>query len=92
MSDDPTKPNTSKYQRPTQIEHLSHDQLVAALLRITMEVSVIRDRLSTCESLLHKHGIFDVDAIENYHIDADESAQRTAARMSLIEKVVGDLS
>ncbi len=92
MSDDPTKANTSKYQRPKQIEHLSHDQVVAALLRLTMEVSVVRDRLATCEALLREHGIFDATAIDQYKASPEEAGERTAERFALIEKIIGDLS
>jgi hypothetical protein len=92
MSDDLTKPNTRKLPRPEQIEHLSNDKLVAVILRLAMEISVVRDRLATCESLLQAHGIFDADAVETYQTTPEETAQRTAARMSLIEKVIGDLS
>lgn len=92
MSDDPTKANTSKYPRPKQIEDLSNDQVVAALLRLTMEISVVRDRLATCESLLREHGIFDANAIDQYEASPAEAAARTAERFALIEKLIGDLS
>lgn len=92
MSDDPTKANTRKLPRPKQIEHLSNDQLVAVILRLTMEISVIRDRLTTCESLLHEHGVFDAEAVDNHQDTPEQTAARAAARMALIEKVIGDLS
>ncbi len=92
MSDDPTQANTSKYARPDHVQNLSNDQIVAALLRLTMEISVVRDRLATCESLLHEHGIFDADAIDQYKASPGETADRTAARFALIEKLISDLS
>ena len=79
-------------ERPRQIDELSPDQLVAALLRLTMEVSVLRDRLATHEALLAEHGLLNPESIDAFEPKADERQQRTQARMQLIDSVMKDLS
>ena len=78
--------------RPSQIKELTPDQLVAALLRLTMEISVLRDRLATQTALLEQHGVFEKDAIENYALSGDELAHRNASRTELIAGLIDDLS
>lgn len=78
--------------RPQQIEALSPDQLVAALLRLGMEISVLRDRLATQEALLEQQGVIKPEAIETYVPNAEEQSQRNATRTQLIERLLDDLS
>ncbi len=78
--------------RPNQIENLTADQLVAALLRLTMEISVLRDRISTQSALLEQHGLIERQAIEDFTPTAEELAERSAARTELIAGLIDDLS
>jgi hypothetical protein len=78
-------------ERPRQIAKLDPDQVVAAMLRLTMEISVLRDRLATHEQLLAKHGLT-AEAINQFEPDAAEKKRRAAARMHLIDSVMKDLS
>ena len=77
--------------RPRQIAELTPDQVVAAILRLTMEISVLRDRLATHEQLLADHGL-NAAAIDEFEPDAAEKTRRSAARMHLIDSVMKDLS
>ncbi len=90
MSDEARAPE--KLPRPQQIDTLTPDQLVAVILRLTMEISVLRDRLATHESLLAEHDLLSPDAFENYAPDRDEQANRAADRTRLIDHVIRDLS
>lgn len=81
-----------KIDKPTHLETLSADQTVAAMLRLAMEISVLRDRLKTQEQLLIEHNIIDDDAIEQFVPDADDAIERGQSRMQLIERLINDLS
>ena len=52
-----------KRARPQFIRNVDMDKVVDALLRLAMEVSVIRDRLDIHEALAEQHGIA-ADAVE----------------------------
>lgn len=78
--------------RPTHLDSLTADQLVAALLRLTMEISVLRDRLATQSALLEHHGVLEQQALENYAPTAEELVERSAARTELIAGLIDDLS
>lgn len=87
---DPQEP-PPRLPRPRQIEELTPDQTVAALLRLAMEVTVLRDRLRTHEALLEKAGVLSRAQVEAFQPDPEESAERMQASMRLVEKLLGDL-
>lgn len=60
-------------------------QLTAVALRLAMEVSVLRDRLRTHESLLAGHGLLSTNMVDDYAVPAEEQQQRDAASRALIE-------
>lgn len=93
MSDDSRDAGASppRLPRPRQIEELTPDQTVAALLRLAMEVTVLRDRLRTHEALLEKAGVLSRAEVEAFRPDPEESAERMRASMRLVEKLLGDL-
>lgn len=66
-------------------------QLVAVATRLAMEVTVLRERLATHESLLARHGLLDAAAVDDYRPDAGEQAARDAATRRLIELIASDL-
>ncbi len=78
-------------ERPKQIAELSPDQVVAAILRLTMEISVLRDRLATHEALLTEHGL-SPETIDAFEPTGAEKQRRMAARSGLIDSVMKDLS
>lgn len=79
-------------ERPRQIEELTPDQLVAALLRLTMEISVLRDRLATHERLLEAHGLLSPESVDQFQPKPEERERRAAGRTALIESILKDLS
>jgi len=91
MAADKSMAGPQPIERPRQIAELSPDQLVAAILRLTMEISVLRDRLATHEALLAEHGVSS-EAIDAFQPSAEEQKRRAAARLGLIEGVMKDLS
>ena len=88
----PTAPNPERLPRPRQIDELTPDQLVAAMLRLAMEVSVLRDRLHSHELLLEQHGLLSTSAVDDFQPDADAKQRRQQASTALIEKLLGDLT
>ncbi|MFK8052920.1 MAG: hypothetical protein AB8F65_08075 [Woeseiaceae bacterium] len=88
----PSQDRPFKLQKPTQLESLTPDQTVAALLRLTMEISVLRDRLKTQEQLLIDNNIISAGAIDQYKPEADDAAARGQQRMQLIEQLINDLT
>jgi hypothetical protein len=78
--------------RPRQITELTPDQMVAALLRLTMEISVLRDRLASHEALLAEHGLLSTESIDAFQPNAEDRERRTQARLKLIDSLMKDLS
>ncbi len=81
-----------KLPRPHQLESLDPDQVVAVVLRLAMEISVLRDRLGTYEELFEKHGVLPREDIQNFTPSKTEGAARQKARTELIEGIINDLS
>jgi hypothetical protein len=88
---DKTQPDPIPLERPQQIESLTPDQIVAVILRLTMEISTLRERLATHEQLLQQAGVFSDAAIDDFQVDAEDKSRRQAERQRLIEGVVSDL-
>ena len=78
--------------RPVQLEALSPNQVVAVVMRLAMEICVLRDRLRTHEQLLAGQRLMSPEDVENYTPPRDEAAARQQARNELIEGIVKDLS
>ena len=88
----PDAPNPQKLPRPRQIEELTPEQLVAAFLRLAMEISVLRDRLHSHELLLEQHGLLSADAVDDFQAPPEATQRRQRASMELVEKLLGDLT
>lgn len=81
----------ARLARPQQLDSLSPDQLVAVVLQLAMEISVLRERLATHEALLADAGVLDRSAVDAYAPAGDEAARRNADRNALIESIIGVL-
>ena len=86
-----SEPSPARLPRPRQLDDLSADQLVAVILRLTMELSCLRERLQTQEQLLVKAGVLDPGCIDAFQPDADDAGRRNAERQKLIDGVIRDL-
>jgi hypothetical protein len=78
-------------RKPGFIKNPNVDGLVAAVIRLTMEVSALRDRLDIHEALAERHGIGGADAIEKFEPDPALTERRMRRRERLIALVVRDL-
>ena len=74
------------------IDKVDMDRVVAALLRLTMEVSTLRDRLETHESLAAKGTAYSHDDVEAYMPTPEEERRRAEKRQHLISRLVRDLT
>ena len=78
--------------KPQFLNEPGMDKAIDAIMRLAMEISVLRDRLDTHEALAEKTGAYTSDDIENYSADPDRAARRAAERNRLIEALLHDLS
>ena len=84
--------DTSRNARDHFIEQVDMDAVVAALLRLTMEISVLQDRLDTHECLAAKGKPYSPEDVDAFMPTADEEQRRTANRQRLISRLVRDLT
>ena len=83
---------SSEWAVPAALEHLSVDQLVAVILRLAMEISVLRERLHTHELLLEQANLIAKRAVDEFAPDQGVAQHRAHARNALIEGILRDLS
>lgn len=81
-----------KLPRPRQLDELTPDQVVAVVLRLAMEICVLRDRIRTHEQLLAEQGSLTPEDIERFTPSKNEAAARQRASNELIESIINDLS
>ena len=78
--------------KPRFIESSNVDGLVAAVMRLTMEVSALRDRLDIHEAIAERHGVGGEAEVEAIRADAALAGKRADRRQKLIEAIVHDLT
>ncbi|MBC1236139.1 hypothetical protein VF14_02715 [Nostoc linckia z18] len=79
---------TAKGKRPVYLENPQIDKLLAMVMALTGEVSVLRDRLDTIERLLEAKGILSTSEIEGYQPEAKVINQREKLRAEYIARVL----
>ncbi|MDZ8240962.1 MAG: hypothetical protein RMZ69_28025 [Nostoc sp. ChiQUE01a] len=79
---------TAKGKRPVYLENPQIDKLLAMVMALTGEVSVLRDRLDTIERLLEVKGILSATEIEGYQPDAKVINEREKCRAEYIARVL----
>jgi len=81
-------PRVTKGKRPYFFDDPNIDQMMTFILELTMEVSVVRERLDTVERLLDQKTSITRDDIESYRPDGDVEAERVAWRDGYIKRVL----
>ena len=84
--------DTSRNARDHFIDKVDMDAVIAALLRLTMEVSTLRDRLDAHESLAGKGKPYNQEDVDAYRPTPDEEQRRANNRRQLISRLVRDLT
>ncbi len=76
-------------QEPAFLRDPALDQLLDAVLALTAELWIERDRRIILEQLLTANGVLAPAAVETHRSDAALQAQRDAAREALVHRVMG---
>lgn len=83
-----TMPRAAKGKRPQYFEDPAVDKLHLMVMALIEELSVTRDRLDTVERLIEKHGLFQVEEIEDYFPDLKADGERSGRRIAYIRRVM----
>jgi chemotaxis protein histidine kinase CheA len=78
----------AKGKRPQYFEDPAVDKLHLMVMALIEELSVTRDRLDTVERLIEKHGLFQVQEIEDFFPDLKADGERMGRRMAYIRRVM----
>ncbi|SVD20593.1 uncharacterized protein METZ01_LOCUS373447, partial [marine metagenome] len=73
-------PKHSKGERPYFFDDPAVDKLLAMLLAMAGELSVLRDRLDTLERIVEKKGLISRQDTESYEPDKNIIAERDVQR------------
>ncbi|MEH2368957.1 hypothetical protein [Nostoc sp.] len=78
----------AKGKRPVYLENPQTDKLLAIVMALTGEVSVLHERLDTIERLLEVKGILSASEIEAYKPDVEVTKEREQWRTEYIARVL----
>lgn len=78
--------------KPEFIAQPNMDKLVAVVLRLAMENSVLRDRIERQEHLLKTHNVLTEKDYETFEPDPEMAKQSQAANFDLIRAIAKDLA
>lgn len=87
MADTPSLPRKAKGERPFFFDNPDVDKILAMLMGLAGEVSVMRDRLDTVEQLASERGLFNQEDIESYRPSAAVMQQRAARRQEMLGEI-----
>ncbi len=68
------------------------EQVLAMIVALTSEVTVLRARLDAAERLLAKSGALPTGSVDEYDPDEEAEAQRNAQRKRILDKVFRPLT
>ena len=78
---------TAKGKRPQYFSDPALDKLLAIVVSLISEVSVVRDRLDTVELLIEKGKLFSRDDIETFEPSEEERTARDERRAEYLDRV-----
>ena len=78
----------AKGKKPIYLDDRSIDNLMAMIMTLTQEVSVLRDRLDTIEALLAEKETISLEDIDNFLPSDDVVMQRKERRQLLLKRVL----
>ena len=88
MSDSNAKlPTKAKGERPYFFDNPDVDKLLAMVMGLAGEVSVMRDRMDTLERLAAERGLFDAADIDAYEPSDQVLAERAARRQVFLNEI-----
>ena len=81
-------PRVAKGKNLVYLDDNSVDNILAMVMTLTQEISVLTDRLNTIEHLIAKNGQIDLDDIDNFEPDYQLQEKRSERRKSLLNRVL----
>jgi hypothetical protein len=89
MSQNPDEviPRHARGRRPHFFEDPSTDKLLAVVLELTQELSVLRERVDTMQKLLDRRGALPSDEVEGFVADPEVEAERARIRQEYLQRV-----
>ena len=81
-------PRIAKGKKPIYLDDRSIDNLMAMIMTLTQEVSVLRDRLDTMEALLAEKETITLEDIDNFVPSDDLVMQRKERRQLLLKRIL----
>ena len=81
-------PRVAKGKNLVYLDDNSVDNILAMVMTLTQEISVLTDRLDTIEHLIAKNGQIDLDDIDNFEPDYQLQEKRSERRKSLLKRVL----
>tara|TARA_B100000700_G_scaffold265323_1_gene303634 strand:+ start:1074 stop:1367 length:294 start_codon:yes stop_codon:yes gene_type:complete len=81
-------PRVAKGKKPIYLDERSIDNLMAMIMTLTQEISVLRDRLDTIEKLLVSKKAITLEDIETFEPDDDLAEERRDRRQMLLKRVL----
>ena len=81
-------PRVAKGKKPIYLDERSIDNLMAMIMTLTQEISVLRDRLDTIEKLLVSKKAITLEDIETFEPDDDLVEERRDRRQMLLKRVL----
>lgn len=77
--------------RPEFLGELSGDKVYDAIMRLAMEVSVLRDRMDVYEQVAQSDSGDFLQRLESFESSPELEAERTSRRRQLIRRLLRDL-
>ena len=79
---------SAKGKRPIYFENPETDKLLAMVLALAEEVSVLRDRMDTVERLAEAKGLLSSTEIETYQPNPQAASEREQRRADYIARIL----
>lgn len=78
----------AKGKRPTFFKNPEVDRILAIVMAVAGELSVLRDRLDTIERIAARKGVLSRDEIEGFAVDEAVEGERQQWREEYLERVL----
>ena len=79
---------SAKGKRPVYFNEPELDKMLAIIMALAGEVSVLHERLDTLERLIQVKGILSSDEIENYQVNEQVAQEREQWRTEYITRLL----
>ena len=83
-----TLPRVAKGKNLVYLDDNSVDNILAMVMTLTQEISVLTDRLDTIENLMAKKGQINIDDINSFEPNNELQENRSERRKTLLKRVL----